>query len=166
MVVARASSIKVEIYLDMKGSHLTFLYLLSQKGVFSAPLLTTQTNQTIYIPSLTMKATAKVQSEHTKSLHYMNIRQLFHMLQLYSTSQIPFCQIRLRSIACHFLVNNLHLITYSNCIVQTHLKNFSWNFPRNSPASWLFLRIKFAVSYLGLNPIECYFLVKHLDFIT
>ena len=38
-----------------------------------------------------------------------------------------FCQIRLRSITCHFLVNNLHLITYSNRIIQPHWKKFTLN---------------------------------------
>ena len=38
------------------------------------------------------------------------------MLELCSSIQIPFCQIRLRSITCHFPVKNLHLITYSNRI--------------------------------------------------
>ena len=37
-----------------------------------------------------------------------------------STNQIPFCHIGLRSITCHFLVNNLHFITYSNRIIQNH----------------------------------------------
>ena len=45
------------------------------------------------------------------------------MLELYSTNQIPFCHIRLCSTTCHFLVNNLHLITYSNHIIQHHRKN-------------------------------------------
>ena len=48
---------------------------------------------------------------------------IFHMLELYSTDQIPFCHIRLCSTTCHFLVNNLHLITYSNHIIQHHRKN-------------------------------------------
>ena len=42
MVVAftRASSIEVEIYWDMKGSHSIFLYYFKLKHVFTAPLLT------------------------------------------------------------------------------------------------------------------------------
>ena len=46
----------------------------------------------------------------------------FFVLELYSTNQIPFCRFGLRSIMCHFLVNSLHFITYSNCIVQPHWK--------------------------------------------
>ena len=42
----------------------------------------------------------------------------FHMLELYSTNQIPVTLIRLCSIMCDFLVNNQHLITFSNHIVQ------------------------------------------------
>ena len=45
------------------------------------------------------------------------------MLELYSTNQIPFRQIRLRSITCHFLINKLRLITYSNRVTQTHQKS-------------------------------------------
>ena len=37
--------------------------------------------------------------------------------------EIPFCQIRLRFISCHFHVKVLHLITYSNHIAQLHGKN-------------------------------------------
>ena len=48
---------------------------------------------------------------------------IFHVLESYSTNQIPFRHIGLRSITCHFLVNNLHFITHSNCIVQPTEKN-------------------------------------------
>ena len=41
---------------------------------------------------------------------------IFHVLELCSSIQIPFWQIRPRSITCHFPVKNLHLITYSNRI--------------------------------------------------
>ena len=73
------------------------------------------------------------------------------------TNQIPFCLLRIRSVTCYFLVNNLYFITYSTRTVQPQRKKFTWNylivnFPRNSPAFWLFLRIKFA---FGLNPIAC-----------
>ena len=34
---------------------------------------------------------------------------------------------RLRSITCRFLENNLHLITYSSRNIQTHLKKFTLN---------------------------------------
>ena len=87
----------------------------------------TSTRQTTYIPSPTTKTMSKVQSEHTQSLHYMNIKQFFNVLELCSTNQIPFCHIRLRSITCHFL-NNPHFITYSNRFTQHHWKKFTWNF--------------------------------------
>ena len=79
----------------------------------------------------------------------------------HSTNQIPLVHIRLCSITCHLLVNNLHFITYSNRIIQPHWKKFTWNlmlliaaFSRNSPAFWLFLQIKFAFSCVGPNPLR------------
>ena len=39
--------------------------------------------QTTYSPSYTMKKTSKVQSEHMQSLHYMNIKVIFYVLELY-----------------------------------------------------------------------------------
>ena len=56
MASVRALLIKVEIYWDMKGSHLTFLYNFKVKSVFS--------RQTTYIPSCTMKTVFKVQSTY------------------------------------------------------------------------------------------------------
>ena len=50
---------------------------------------------------------------------------IFHVIELFSTNQIPFHQMRLRSMTCHFRVNKLesvHLITDSNRIVQSHWK--------------------------------------------
>ena len=37
------------------------------------------------------------------------------------------------------------------------------NFSRNSPAFSIFIRIKSAFNYLGLNPIACLFLVNNLQ---
>ena len=48
MAFVRALLIKVEIYWDMKGSHLTFLYNFKVKSVFSAPLLTTHTSNNLH----------------------------------------------------------------------------------------------------------------------
>ena len=83
---------------------------------------------------------------------------IFHVLEWYSTNKIPFCHSRLWSITCHFLVNNLHFITYSNHNVQPHWKEFTWNrmrlivnFPCSSPMFWL-------------NPIASQFLVNNLHF--
>ena len=47
---------------------------------------------------------------------------IFHILEWYSTNQIPFCQSRLCSMTCHFLVNNLHFITYSNPSEKIHME--------------------------------------------
>ena len=78
---------------------------------------------------------------------------IFHVLEWYSTNQIPFCHSRLCFRTCHFFVNNLHFITYSNST-----EKFTWNrmgltvkFPCSSPMFWL-------------NPMACQFLVKNLHF--
>ena len=81
------------------------------------------TRQTTYILPRTMKTTSKVQLEHTQSLHYMNIRQFPCAWVVFHRSWIPFSLRRLCSTTCHFLVNNLHLITNSNRIAQPHWKN-------------------------------------------
>ena len=95
-------------------------------------------------------------------------QEIFYVPELYSTNQIPFSHIRLRSITCHFLVNNLNVITYSNRFIQPHWKkthlelnatNITYSnrfiqphwekthlelnatngeFSRNSPVFWLF----------------------------
>ena len=123
------------------------------------PLLYSQhTCQTTYILSYTTKTMSKVQSEHTQSLHYKNIKQIFHMLELYSTSQIQFCHIGLPFIMCHFLVNNLHFITYSNCIVWPHWKNLHilliLSFPPNSPTFDFFYELKSLEATLDLTQLH------------
>ena len=122
MVVAfaRASSIKVEIYWHKKKVRI-ICTILKLERVFSAPLLIAHTPNSL----------------HSITYHENNVQSpiriyliialhehwaIFHVLELYSSNQIPFCQIRLRSNACHFLVNKLHLITYSYRIVQPHWK--------------------------------------------
>ena len=47
---------------------------------------------------------------------------IFHVLEWYSTNQIPFCHSRLCSMTCHFFVNNLHFITYSNPSEKIHME--------------------------------------------
>ena len=82
-----------------------------------------------------MKKTSKVQSEHTQSLHYMNIRQFFTCLNCIPPIKFPFAKL-------DFAVWN----TYYNRIVQPHWKTIhtevnatdSEFFPRNSSAFWLF----------------------------
>ena len=49
-------------------------------------------------------------------------QEIFYVPELYSTNKIPFSHIRLRSITCHFLVNNQNVITYSNRFIQPHWK--------------------------------------------
>ena len=77
------------------------------------------------------------------------------MLELYSTSQIQFCHIGLPSIMRHFLVNNLHFITYSNCIVWPHWKNLHilliLSFPPNSPTFDFFYELKSLEATLDLT---------------
>ena len=64
--------LKVEIYQDMEGSHLTFCIIFKLKYVFSF-LLLMMPCQTTHTPSSTIEIMFKVQSEHMQSLHYMNI---------------------------------------------------------------------------------------------
>ena len=92
------------------------------KRVFSAPLLKTYTPNNVH--SITyhdnnVQSPFKIYLIIALNKHWA----IFHVLELSSTNQIPFCQIRLRSISCHFPVNKLHLITYSHHIVQPHWKN-------------------------------------------
>ena len=95
------------------------------------------------------------------------------MLELYSTNQIPFCHFRLRSITRHFLVKKNCILSriltaLSNTTKKIHRKLYATDseFYTHSPASWLFLRLKFAFGYLGINPVACKFLVNNLHFIA
>ena len=104
----------------MKGSH--HFYHSKVKTCFSSPLLTT--NMPINLHSITYhenNVRSPIRTYPIIALHGQCL--IFHMLELYSTNQIPFRQIRLRSITCHFLINKLRLITYSNRVTQTHQKN-------------------------------------------
>ena len=117
MVVAfaRASSIKVEIIGIWRVHIICIIFKL--KLAFSAPLLTTYTQR----PSRTIKKPPK--SDQNIPIHCTTwTLAIFHALELYSTNQILFCQLRLRSITCYFLVNNLHFIAYSDRIVRPHWK--------------------------------------------
>ena len=70
---------------------------------------------------------------------------------------------RLRSITCRFLENNLHLITYSSRNIQTHWKKFTLN-ATDSELLIQFSRV-LTFSTNKLNPIMCLFLVNNLHFI-
>ena len=54
---------------------------------------------------------------------------IFHELELYSTNQIPFCQIRLRSISCHFHVNRVHWKNFT-CYQMLLIVDFHTILPR------------------------------------
>ena len=134
-----------------------FCIIFKLKRVFSALLLTTHPSNNLH--SITYHENSVQSPIKTCPIIALHEHwEIFHRLELYINNQIPFCQIRLRSITCHFLVNNLHLITYSNRIFQPtekiHMLQIV-NFPRNSPQFWLFLRIKLAFSFLELNPVAC-----------
>ena len=66
-------------------------------------------------------------NEKTPNLVLHEHYAIFYVFELYSTNQIRFCQIKLCSIICHFLVNKLYLITYSNFIVEPLWKKSTWN---------------------------------------
>ena len=111
-----ALQIKVEIYQDMKSSHLTFCIILKLKHPFSSPLLTTQMSNNSHSITYHENVWSPIRTFPIIALdgHWV----IFHMLELYSTNQIPFYPIRLCSITSHFLVNNLHFIIYSNHIFK------------------------------------------------
>ena len=125
-----------------------YCIILKLKRVF--PLLFSQrTHQTTYIP-LRMTTTSKVQSEHTQSLHLIDIREFFTCLSCI----LPF--------KFHFAtLDKLHFITYLTALSDTtkkmHMKLYATDseFSTHFPAFWIFLRTKFAFSYLGINPIAC-----------
>ena len=80
MAFARASSIEVELYQDMKGLYLTCCIIFFQlKSIFFRSFFSQRIRQTTNIASR-MKTTSKVRSEHTQSLHYMNITPFFTCL--------------------------------------------------------------------------------------
>ena len=86
-----------------------FLYHFKVRTYFFCSF-TQRTYQTTYIQLHSMKRTSKVQSEHTQSLHYMNIRKFFTCLNCIPPIKFYFATVD--SITCYFLVNNLHFITY------------------------------------------------------
>ena len=126
------------------------------KCVFSAPLLKTYTLNKVH--SITYLENNVQSPFRTYPIIAPNEHwAIFHVLELYSTNQIPFCQLRLCSISCHFPVNKLHWITYSNRIVQLHWKELRWNqmLLIVNFSFLLFLLIKFAFIYSGLYLIAC-----------
>ena len=99
-----------------------FCIIFKLKRVYSALLLTTHPpNNLHFITYHENSVQSPIKTCPIIAPH--KYWEIFHRLELYINNQIPFCQIRLRSITCHFLVNNLHLITYSNRIFQPTEKN-------------------------------------------
>ena len=89
--------------------------------IFLAPLLTTHMPNNLHsIMYHDNNVQSPIRTYLIIALHEHQV--IFHVLQLYSINQIPFCYIKCCSITCHFLVNNWHFITYSNRIVQSHWK--------------------------------------------
>ena len=118
--------LKVEIYQDMVGSHLTFCIIFKLKHVFSFLLLMIHMlNNSHSIKYHGNNVQSPIRTYPIIALHEHCV--IFHVLELYSTNQIPLCPFRLCSIMCHFLVNNLHFITYSKWIFQLHQKKFTQN---------------------------------------
>lgn len=70
---------------------------------------------------------------------------IFHMLDLYSTNQVLFLHNRLYTIPCHFLVNNLHCITYYYHIIQS-LNKFHKEL--NTTVSEFSLRLSHVLTFL------------------
>ena len=94
--------LKVEIYQDMVGSHLTFCIIFKLKHVFSFLLL--------MIHMLNNSHSIKYHGNNVQSpirtypiIALLEYCVIFHVLELYSTYQIPLCPFRLSSIMCHFL---------------------------------------------------------------
>ena len=119
-------------FIRIWNSHIYFNCIIFKlklfKKFFSAPFLKTRVPNNLH--SITYYENNVQNPVRTYPIialqeHY---KALFHVLESYSTNQIPLCHIWLCSITCHFLGNNLHFISYSNCIIQHHRKKFAWNF--------------------------------------
>ena len=71
-----------------------YLVKLGKTSVCTFCSLCVLTHQTTYIALRNMKKnTSKVQSEHTQSLHYMNIRQFFMCLNCIPPIKFPFAKL-------------------------------------------------------------------------
>ena len=97
-----------------------FCIIFKLKCVF--PLLFSQcTHQKTCMRLHTMKKHPKSNQNIANHCTTCQLKAIFHVLKLYSANQIPFC-LRLPFITCNFLVNNLHFMMYSKCIIQHHWK--------------------------------------------
>ena len=67
-------------------SHQSYHSIWISSSVFFWLLNSQRTRQTTYIPSRSLKTTSEVQSEHTRSFHYINITQFVFPL---SNSILP-----------------------------------------------------------------------------
>ena len=156
----RVRSVFIGIWNRMKGSHSFHCIIFKLKCVF--PLLFSQrTCQTTYIPSRTMKTTSKMQSEHTQSLHHMNIRQFITCLNCILPIKFHFAILDFAPSHANFLwttwISSRILTALSNTTGKSSHKIYATDneFSTHSPAFWVFLRIKFAFIYLGISPIAC-----------
>ena len=120
-----------------------------------------RTCQTTYIPSHTMKTTSKMQSEHTQSLHHMNIRQFITCLNCilpikFHFAILDFAPSHANSLWTTWILSRI-LTALSNTTGKSSHKIYATDneFSTHSPAFWVFLRIKFAFIYLGISPIAC-----------
>ena len=112
MSLSRASLIKRSRFIGtwkVRSQLLCVIFKL--KGVLSALLLTTYTSNNLH--NITYHENNVQSPFRTYPIIALHEHwAIFHAPELYSTQQIPFCQIILRSIARHSPVNNLHFITY------------------------------------------------------
>ena len=137
-----------------------YCIIFKLKCVFLAPFLTTHTpNNVHFINYYENNVQSPIRTYPIIALH--EHWAIFHVLELYLATQIPFFHIRLRSITYHFLENNLHLSRIRTALSSTteklHMELYANDseFSTHSPAFLLFLRIKLAFSNLGINPIAC-----------
>ena len=120
-----------------------YCIIFKLKRVFPPPF-SQLTRQTTCIPSGTTKTRSKSNRNIPNHCITWTAGNFLRAWIVFDQSN-SISHIRLRSITCHFLVNNLNVITYSNRFIQphwekTHLELNATNgeFSRNSPVFWLF----------------------------
>ena len=146
--------LKVEIYQDMVGSHLTFCIIFKLKHVFSFLLLMIHMlNNSHSIKYHGNNVQNPIRTYPIIARHYA----IFHVLELYFTNQFHFapldfplsCVISLKATCILSHIQN----AFSNPQkkIHTELNGTDGNFSCNC--------------YHGLNPIACQFIVNNLHFI-
>ena len=116
-------------FIEIKKVRIYFYYIIFKvKTCFFAPFLTTHTpNNVHFITYYENNVQSPIRTYSIIALHEHE-QEIFHVLELYSTNQIPFCHIKLRSLTCHFLVDNLHFISYSIRFIHHSCRKFTSNF--------------------------------------